>query len=244
MNKLGLFGLLFFLCGCHHSDVHSNHQLRAVHIFGSIPIAVGDSSANSTNEYDIYYYDDLTMYLFEYGFDSTVNGKLLLHEKRPNYFVFQKDSSFGFSFYPRLNYSDTNARVSVDTVFKRNSYVPFSFDSMFNRKPDSSYFDSEKNLVKIYNSPVSDKIPEVFTYYLYYSKKFAGLTESFFSKSAKDEDGMKLFKVRMHAHGAYYEQYKMNLPPREFLYEMSEIPIKDSAGVMAYFNKYKEGVLN
>jgi len=44
--------------------------------------------------------------------------------------------------------------------------------------------------------------------------------------------------------GAYYEQYKMNLPPREFLYEMSEIPIKDSAGVMAYFNKYKKGVLN
>jgi len=236
---LCLAGILLISSGCTHSE---NHTLRAVQIAGTMPAITVDTNYTMSNSYNIFYYDDLIMYKFEYGFDSIVNGKVLLHESRPNFFVFYKDSVFGYSYYPYQDSKAIEGRTSVDTMFSKNAYSPFKFDSLFRYKPDSSYFDSQKDLVKIYNYPKSDTA-ENFTYYLYFSKKFNGLTDCFFSRSIADEDGMKLFRVRIVAHGHYYDEYKFTLPPRELLYEMAEIPIKDTAEIMMYFERYKKNVL-
>jgi hypothetical protein len=182
------------------------------------------------------------MYKFEYRFDSLVNGKLLLQESRPSFFVFSDESVFGYSYYPYSDSKSIEGRISLDTMLKRNAYEPFKFDSTFHYKPDSLFFDEEKDKVKVYNTAVSEKYPEKFTYYLYYSKKLKGFKDGFFSKSASDEDGRKLFKIRIVGHGHYYPQYGMTLPQRELLYEMKETPVKDTGKIMGYFNNYKRDI--
>jgi len=247
MIKLVSFSIAILLvsvkCIQQHGHSIRDHNIRAVHIAGSIPVVTPDTSYAIRNSYDIFYYDDLVAYKFEYSFDSIVNGKILLREFRPNFFVFHKDSLFGYSYYPPPNTTTKEDRVSIDTMFARNAYEPFKFDSTFTHKPDSLYFDKEKNLVKVYNTSASIRYPEKFTYYLYYSKELAGLNDGFFSRSMDDEGGMKLFRIRIVALGHYYEEYKMTFPQREFLYEMKKVPVKDTAEIMGYFDKYKKNVL-
>jgi hypothetical protein len=235
---LCLAGILLISSGCTHSE---NYTLRAVQIAGIMPAITVDTNYTISNSYNIFYYDGLIMYKFDYGFDSIVNGRILLHESRPNFFVFHKDSVFGYSYYPYQDSKAIEGRTSVDTMFSRNAYSPFQFDSLFNHKPDSSYFDLQKDLVKIYNYPKSDTA-ENFTYYLYFSKKFNGLTDGFFSRSAADEKGMKLSRIRIAAHGHHYPGYHFTLPSRELLYEMTRIPVKDTAEILRYFDRYKRDI--
>src|SRR5215831_14268856 len=137
---IALMAGLLILCRCKQLDIH---QVRAVHIEGNIPAILPDTSYTISNAYDIFYYDNLTMYKFEYRFDSLVNGKLLLQESRPNFFVFSNDSVFGYSYYPHSDSKSIEGRIAVDTMFKRNAYEPFKFDSTFHYKPDSLFFDRE-----------------------------------------------------------------------------------------------------
>ena len=219
----------------------NNTKLRAVRVVGNIPVFASDTSFEIGGSYDIFYYDDLTMYKFEYRFDSLVNGKLLRREWRPNFFVFHTDSAFGYSYYPPPDSTAIEGRVSVDTMLKRNAYEPLKFDSSVYFKPDSIYFDDQKNLINVYNTPITEDYPERFTIYLYYSKKLKGIPQAL-SINKDTINGMKLFKVRMLAHGHYYEKFKIVQPQREYLYEIKEIPIENRTEIMSYFDKYKKSV--
>lgn len=239
------FGILVALHKCSRSHSHPWGQdtIRAMRIIGTMPAISADTSFVISDSYDIFYYEDLVMYKFHYRFDSLFNGRMIMHESRPNFFVFHKDSVFGYSYYPRPDASTPEGRLSRDTEFDRNGFTPFKFDSAFNRKPDSLFVDNQKHLVKVFNPQSSEKYPEKFTYYLYYSKKLAGLTESFFSRSMDNEKGMKLFRIRIVAHGHYYDESKVTLPQREILYEMTEIPLENRDEVLGYFDRYKKTLL-
>jgi len=236
-----LFAILSVSYKCENSSRSSvKEYMRAVRITGNLPAITSDTSFVISNSYDIFYFGNLITYKFKYRFDSFYNGQSVLQIWRPNYLVFHKDSIYGYSYYPHESPTMTNGRISIDTMFKRNAYQPFRFDSVFHDKPDSSYFDENKSLVKVYDVGPSQRFPEKFVYYLYYSKKFYGITEGFFSKSMDDEKGMKLFKIRAVAQGHYYDEYKFFLPKREFLYEMTEIPIENKAEILSYFERYKK----
>jgi hypothetical protein len=229
---------------CFHKGVKSgtSQSIRAVRVSAAIPMVLPDTSYVITNSYEIFYRDDLILYKFRYRFDSAFNGKWVLQEFRPNIFVFEKDSLYGYSYYPRPDRSISDGRIAIDSVWAKNAVTPFQFDTLLKSKPIATYFDSQKNWVKVYDYPRVDTTSEKFTYYLYYSKKLFGLTDCFFSRSNADESGMKLFKVRIVAHGHFYQQYKMILPERQFLYEMLELPLIDTGEVMKYFDHYKKDV--
>ena len=239
---LSTFLVLSFKCVHRNLQKLNNTKFRAVHVVGNTPVFTADTSFDVGASYDIFYYDNLIMYKFEYRFDSLVNCKLLLQESRPNFFVFHKDSAFGYSYYPPAGSTAIEGRISVDTMLKRNAYEPFKFDTSSYSKPDSIYFDDEKNLVNVYNSQVSEDYPERFTIYLYYSKKLNGLTETL-SKNKDRVNGMKLFKIRILAHGHYYEKFEINQPQREYLYEMTEIPVENRTEIVSYFDRYRKSVL-
>lgn len=241
----GFIGLVFISYLSLYSNIFTVHNksIRALRVTANIPGILPDTSYLISNSYDILYYKNLIMYKFEYRFDSFFNDHLVQQEFRPNFFIFQKDSLFGYSYYPHPDRMTLDGRVSLDTMFSKNGFEPFKFDSTFHYKPDSLFFDEDKDLVKVYTPAVSEEYPEKFTYYLYYSKKFKGLVDAFFSRSASDEGGRKLFKIRIVAQGHYYPQYKMTLPQREFSYEMKETAIKDTAEIMYYFNRYRRDVL-
>lgn len=80
------------------------------------------TSTQTGLSYDVYYYGDLTMYQFQYKFDSIVNGAIKLEDWRPMIFIFHKDSTEGFMHYPQSNPALTDGRYKVDSVLKTNRF--------------------------------------------------------------------------------------------------------------------------
>ena len=236
------FGVLFFnykgsLNTC--TNKQDSALIKSVHIIYNLPLINLDSSVvNYDNSYDVFYYKDLIMYKFFYQFDSIVNGKQMLQTKRYKYFVFQKDSLFGYNYDPYSNQAKQKNRLAIDSI-KKNTFENYSYDSSFYKKTDSIYLGKEKNLLKIYNYRSSQKYPEDFTFYFFYSRKLNYIKESF-SKQMDNIKNMKLYKIRIVAHGAYYEEYKMSLPQREYLLEMKEVPLQNKNEILSYFHKYKD----
>lgn len=195
---------------------------------------------NSNQSYDVYYYQDIIAYKLNYRFDSLVNGKSVLQENRSFLFIFHKDSLFGHSYYLNSNPLLPNERLNVDSVLTKNRFETTIWDTIFNMRPDSSYNDADGNLVKVYFNPVPPKQShEKFDLYLYYSKKFNYVHETF-SKKMDNVNRMKLYKVRVVASGGYYEEHKMTFPQREYLHEMKEVPAEDQEDIFAHFKKYKD----
>jgi hypothetical protein len=218
----------------------TDKQIRAVNMTYDLPVVNWDSTITETKSmYDVFYYEDLIMYKFLYRFDSLVNGKLLLHADRNIFFVFRRDSLFGNTYDPNPHRRIPDRRLRVDSMLKIYSFESSKFDTLLNFKPDSSYFDAEGNLLKIYINPAPDGSPEKFDLYFYYTKKLQGIKETF-SKSMDNIKNMKLFKVRILASGAYYEQYKIAFPKREIYYEMKKIPVENTEAILDYFNRYKK----
>ena len=221
----------------------NDSYIRAVNLVYSLPIVNWDSTiTESQNSYDVFYCGNLIMYKLSYAFDSSVNKKSLLNERRNSFFVFQKDSLYGYFYYPKPTRHMQEGRVAVDSALKTKSFESVRFDTLHNLKPESSEYDADRNLVKLYNPSPQKEYPEKFSLYFFYSSKLNGIKETF-SKKMDNVENMKLFKIKIIAHGFYYEQYKMAFPKREILYEMREFQPKNSEELMKYFDKYKKEVL-
>lgn len=221
-------------------NIENNKTLAAINVSYIMPIVNWDGSVTQTKKsYEAYFYEHLIMYKFYYNFDSTDTEKLLLREKRHYYFIFHKDSIFGYNYYIYPQHGFPNGKLLIDSVLKTNTFKDNKFDSLLNFQPDSSYSDDSGNFVKVYNTPRSIEYPEVFTIYFNYTKKLNGINETF-SRKMDNVQGMKLFKVVLLAQGAYYEQHKMSMPKREFLYEMKEASLDNSEELFRFFNKYKK----
>lgn len=248
MNKIAICILVIIpfsykgFHSCSNKPVYD--QVRAVHVISNLPVVGWDSSITEVNTYyDVFYYRNFIMYSFLYRFDSIVNGKRLLQEYRNYFFVFRKDSLFGYVYYPKLNHTMPEGRLSVDSVLTSSSYESNVYDSLLYLKPDSSYYNAEKNLVRVYHHPPKKGNPENYNLFLYYTTKLKGVKETF-SKKLDNVKNMKLFRIRILADEAYHEEYKMTLPKREILLEMKEIPIENQEQVLSYFNEYKKRLLN
>ena len=215
-------------------------MLRVIYVVSHLPLVNRDGSVwNHTSFYYVFYYDDIVMYKFNYGFDSTVNGKRLVQEVRNKFFVFQKDSLFGYTYYPAPNHPLGTDRLLVEPALQTNSFRDNKLDSLLNFKVDSSYFDTQNNLVKIYNLPASKDYGEKFTVYLYYTKELKDIPETFSEKMDNVKD-MKLFKARIVGHGMYYDPDKVYFPERESSNEIKEVPIENREEIIGYFNRYKK----
>jgi len=244
MSKYTLMAFLVLITLTHCRQREDVKSLRAVRLSADVPVVTADTGYVIHKSYDIFYNGHVTMYKFDYTHDSFFNGRLVTHELRPDFFVFQNDSSFGYNYYPIADPMMPGGRMRIDSMFSKNGFGPFSFDSAFkHHQPDSLYFNGDHDLVKVYTIDSSAQYPERNTYYLYYSKKFKGLEDNFFSRSAGDENGFKLFKIRIIAHGSYYPGYNMVLPQREQVYEMKDIDINNTAEIMTYFGRYRKEVL-
>ncbi len=215
-------------------------MIRAINVISNFPYVEWDTSImHVVSFYDVFYHQDIVMYRFNYGFDSLINGKLLLRESRKQLFIFHKDSIYGYEYFVAPNHPAFAGRLLVDSILKVHSYRDNRLDSLLNFECDTSFFDDQKNLVKIYNPPVASAGKEKFTVYLYYTRDLKDIPETF-SKKMDNVENMKLFKARIAGHGIYNEQYKMAFPPRESSFEIREIQAKNEKEILAYFNKYEK----
>lgn len=240
MDKLLIFyAIILFNFTIHSFLSCSNNKNKIItyRITYDFPIVNWDSTiTDGHKEYSIYYYRDINMYKFNYTFDSSVNGERKLHEERVFFLVFHKDSIYGQAYYPNSVKTEP-VRLKVDSVLQINTLQNSNFDSLSRSQVDSSFFDSKGNFVKMYNPVPTQKNREKFSLYFFYSKRMTQVKETF-SKAMDNEDKMKLFKIKILAHGQYYDDYKIAFPKREILYQISEGVAEKEA--INYIDNYRK----
>ena len=228
-----------FSCG----TKSESDKLIAISLRQQTPVVNRDSSITMIGgTYNVYYYNELLMYKFNYRFDSMVNNQLVFQETRSFYFVFHKDSAYGYRYMIKLDKSnEDNVRYKKDSLFKFFSFESNIYDTLINFKPDSIY-KREGEIVKVYNNPPSansGQQSEKFDLYFYYTKKLKDIPETF-SRKMDNEQRMKLIKILVKASGGFYKEFNTTFQPREHLLEMREIPIENKDEIMHYLRKYQE----
>lgn len=217
----------------------NSDNISGVRVTTILPIPDRDTSITMILDYDVYYWNSLRCYRVPVNFDSSVNGVSLLHEKRNTYFVFSKDSLYG------INFDLVNREMGRQRIIrlKVDSFTS-TYNRMFNESknvtssnPDSSYVTDDKEWVNMYQFKKTKQYPEDFTYLYYYSKKFIGIPERL-SNKYDIVRGKKLFKVVADAHGAWYESEKFQMPPRQYIWKMDDIPPDEIAIAAKYFREY------
>ena len=208
-----------------------------VRMAANIPVETTKGRYMISNDYDVYYSENLTMYRITVQFDSSVNGKSLLTDNRDRYFVFSNDSSFGLTFDDRVERGQQvlPRRQSVDSIRKKNNTVFTTFES--GRKPDSSFEDAGE-LINVFQFKKTAQFPEDFRFLFYYSDAFKDISETF-TKAFDTVGGLKLHKIVIKASGGYHKEFKASLAPREYLYAMKKVSLNDIRTADAYFEKYR-----
>ena len=246
INKVVIFFLLFVsfdgLTSCNHQK--KLHKMEAVEVQDISPL-MGETF------YRVYYFDDLVIYQSQYRFDSSVKqlstdsstNKVSSHississQWRNQFFIFHKDSSYGFSFDPYRG-SENNLRLRVDStiMFIKGTN---RFDSFLTVKPDSIIWNANKSELKeVFLLSRKNNIPEG-RIGLYYSKNLNHLKESFNPK-VDNAKRMKLFKVEAIFNDSYDENGKLVWPSMVDRTEMKEIKTNISEQLREYINNYKE----
>jgi hypothetical protein len=240
------FSSVLFLASTHFRSCKSMpaNDITAIHLVNSTPIVNWDSSLTDiTKDYDVFYFKDLILYRFMYIFDSSFNRRPVLLEKRNFFFIFHKDSSFGYSYYTDRPDRKSVARENVDSVLNEGRFRTDGYDTLLIRKADSSFINADGDLVKIYKYPSSPTYPENSTFYAYYTKRLAKIPESL-SKKLDNIQYKKLFRIRAVAHGGYYQQFNMRFPEREVLLELKEFENYNKEEVMHYFRIYQQEIMH
>jgi hypothetical protein len=233
LSVVGYNNLLFT---CHYET--AKDTVHGVHVSCDLPIIYKDTSLELKHSFDVFYEDNLVLYKLNYEFDSSYNGKIVFHETRYYYFIFEKDSLFGWTYdFQNLASQRGNQRLPVDSMLRVNTFQLTEAKMLARIKPDSVYFDGNGDFLKVYNTGADSTTPEKFTNIFYYSKNIKGISETF-SPAMDTIPNMKLFKINIKGHGAYYKQYNFNMPERVYRYEMDTVTPQDPETLRYYFNKY------
>lgn len=178
-------------------------------------------------------------------FDSSTNETsfettTLWNERRDRFFVFHKDSSFGYQYDPYDSSSD-NRRLAVDTAMKRikgsNNY-----EKLLSKTPDSTTWNEAKTeLREVYVVDCSDTQPRMRIVF-YYSAGRNHLKESF-NPIIDSVKKMKFYKMELFTEEFYSEADKKLLPPMKLLgSEIREIAMQNSGEVENYIARYKKSI--
>lgn len=227
---------------CFHENSHS--PVTGITVIKKTPMPITDTDTvwkAVEDYYSFYYYKGLVMYKFNYVFDSLQNHEFVSRDTRHFYFVFNKDSSYGYKYYiVNSGFNDADGRFFKDSVLHKHVFGSKVFDTLATLKPDS-IFRNINGYVKFYKDPPtpdgSPKIEENKIYF-YYSNSFQNISETF-SKRMDQEKNMKLYKIEVKAGGGLHKELNVRLPKREYLLEMKKIGDQDFSQEKRFFKKYE-----
>jgi len=203
--------------------------------------------------YRVYYSGDLVMYQSQYlkdsfitetTFDSSKNmysNNLTLHseEWKDRFFVFHKDSSYGYN-YDFYRNKENNQRLPVDSVVRFIKGTN-KFEDVIKRKPDSVFWNANKSERKeVYLFPAKGDDPNI-RLILSYSKNLNNVKESI-SSVVDSVKKMKLYKTETILDQFYSEKDKMTIPSLRFTTELKQIAVDKPDSVLIYLNRYRKSI--
>lgn len=204
--------------------------------------------------YRIYHYNDLLLYQSQYFFDSSVHyfvadsstdeesspDTVLLSETRNRFFIFHKDSSYGYS-YDAHDPLEDQKRLKVDSMLSRLRGLN-ELHCLVQQSPDSSSWNKNRTILhEVYLFPATDTTPSG-RIVMEYSKNLKHVQESL-NQIVDSIKGMKFIKWEYHINEYYDKKNQRQLPSMVlFATELREIDVENPKEIISYFNKYKEQV--
>lgn len=239
LSKLSICLLLFMqIQGC--SAQKKKTKIKSLSVNSLMPIVERDGSMTSHDKsYSVFYFEDLICYKCPYTLESALSGQSLKLTEKYFYFIFQKDSAFGYTFDRELKKRD-GKRSSVDSVLKIIKIDSRRFDKILNVKPNSIVIENNSNKVtEIYrfdrdSNPINNYIME-----LTFNPDLNWANESL-SKKADSARGTKLEKILIKFQEAFNEEYGILFPKREFSFILKEVTLGNEKEILELFGRYKQ----
>ncbi|HET9057328.1 MAG TPA: hypothetical protein VFN30_10840 [Chitinophagaceae bacterium] len=187
----------------------------------------------------IFYHNTDILYYIPHRITFETEEKLISEEVKYFYFLYTKDSSFGYFFDSSEN-TILPKRHPVDSFLFRRGYAS-KFDLQNER-----FIGINKNKT---NGVVTEKyVPEYIpnetcydTIMFYFDKRLNDVSFSF-SKNLDKVKRQKLFKVRLLYNQKYSEIYQLMMPQREMYFEIQKLPIKNPKTILKLINQLKNKI--
>lgn len=237
-----MYLFVFFLLTTDYFSCHSqldDRIIKGIEFYDRHPLVNWDGTqANFDVSYKIFRYGDLRLYNYSYRYDSlTRDGKIF---SRDNFcfFVFHKDSAFGFNYDPD-NPFERITRHNVDSLLSNVPIKTFGLERFLNTKPDNVIVSKNGERKEVFRILGTKEDPGDYTVNLYFSPHMNDVEESL-SPVLDSSRGMKFFKSFTISEAYYDIKYNMPFPKREGYYGMKRVVIKNEKELLKYFNDYIE----
>lgn len=234
----------FFYCALLSLTMfQSTEEIKAIQITSDVP-ALGEDGKIIFRQIDtvkIYYYNNLVMHdlNYEYSEYERIEGSeedgLIKLEIRHFYFVYEKDSLHGYSFYNDIK---KNSKWDlVDKVLSGNGFNGMNLYPIYeNAITISSSIDAASgNLQEAYKSK-SEKFPND-TIFCTYTSKMPDIPYSF-DKRLDSLKGMKMIGLRTVSAEQHLPDLNITLSAREAIVRVERIPVDNKEEIMSYFHRF------
>lgn len=203
--------------------------------------------------YWIFHVDSFVVYKSQYQFDSSSQRlkfdssgndissdiDFIMSEKRNMFFVFHKDSGFGFKYYPHQHF-ENNTYLPVDSATKMMIGTN-SLEGLLQLKPDTITWNDEKTELKeVYMYGGSIDTPKM-QLTIYYSSRLNSLKASLNPKLDRGKK-MKFYKYEYLFKEFYSEKQKQHWPAMTITSVMKEFTVTNPEEIMQYIGLYKKSL--
>lgn len=241
MAIYGLVGTLLFcisltaLTYC-TSLPKNSAQEHGVHCYYEVPVIKRDYSVELIKTwYDVFYSGSFVLYIF-----PETRLDLQGQPSFKTYLICHKDSLYGRRFSEDDKNPFNGERIQIDSA---KSLFEFNNESLQEAlkglTPDSIRIVNSNELVKVFSIPTSEKYPEKFKVYLYYSSLLAKIQYSI-APQLDTVPNKKLYRISNVGLGHYYEKEKMNMPAREYIQKMTIIDLPIGGLIDSLSNLYQK----
>jgi hypothetical protein len=198
--------------------------------------------------YRIYHSGDLVLYEGSYIKNTSVqpissNGDSkkendLISERKPQFFVFHRDSSYGYYYDPAGAYK-SDVRIRVDSITSTWGVQNGNLDTILDLKPDSIIWNKNRTeLTEVYMMPAKPGCSSSIWKYSF-SKTMNDIPESF-SKTLDHVRKMKLYKLEYIIDAVYNNSAEMTCPSFHIVNEMQKLDGDQPEEVKRYFEMYRK----
>jgi phage antirepressor YoqD-like protein len=240
--NLSVFFLLNISINC---NTIKGQNLKAVEIYYKLQMPQQNGKLfDLVDSVKLIYYKTFILFQIPYTeehskvyWDSTgePHEQLIRNELKHTYFIYEKADSIGFE-YKSLNgkfFQTKNVDTFLNTkVFGNIVFYDRENDILIKTEKLNSNVLLEKHTPKVkFDNSYSDSL------YFYFSDKFKLLNYSL-SKELDSIKQKKLFKVVLIYNSGYDTVYRLQMPRREYIFEIRSTTINNSKNITDFFERF------
>jgi hypothetical protein len=234
---LMIFSVLFIMCSS--ESTRRENKIKRIDLIYNIPIVkLSGELQNVTDSLSIFYHNSFILYRFPYTYSVENANRIESQERRFKYFIYRNHNPYGY-YFDSLNAS-RYSKMNVDSLlsakaFASNNFYDMNNDSLVEAIKSRGNF----SLIEKYISKTKPDQSYADTTIFYFTDKFKDLKLSFSMELEKIKN-LKICKVRIIYKAHFDRVYNIELPNREFVFQLREEPNVNSDEILSFFNSFEK----